>query len=67
MEMSLYDCKGGNLLVCFECGEDSNQCKCTTVKPICSSENVKSVKSAPIFANLSSEKIILPSCNIVNV
>ena len=32
MEMSLYDCKGGNLLVCFECGEDSNQCKCEETK-----------------------------------
>ena len=28
MEMSLYDCKGGNLLVCFECGEASNRCNC---------------------------------------
>ena len=37
------------------------------VRPVCSSVNVKSVKSAPIFANLSSEKIVLPSCNIVNV
>ena len=28
MEMSLYDCKKGNLLICFECGESSIQCKC---------------------------------------
>ena len=32
MEMSLYDYKIGNLLVCFECGEDSNQCKCKKTK-----------------------------------
>ena len=32
MEMSLYDCKGGNLLICFECSRDSNQCKCTYTK-----------------------------------
>ena len=32
MEMSLYDCKGGNLLICFDCGHDSNQCKCTSTK-----------------------------------
>ena len=32
MEMSLYECKGGNLLICFECGHDSNQCKCEKAK-----------------------------------
>ena len=32
MEMSLYDCKGGNLLVCFECGEASKQCNCKETK-----------------------------------
>ena len=32
MEMSLYDCKIGNLLICFECGESSIQCKCTETK-----------------------------------
>jgi len=32
MEMALYDCKVGNLLICFECGESSNQCKCTKTK-----------------------------------
>ena len=32
MEMALYDCKQGNLLICFECGEPSNQCKCTTTE-----------------------------------
>jgi len=32
MEMSLYDCKGGNLLVCFDCGEASNQCNCKETK-----------------------------------
>jgi len=32
MEMSLYDCKGGNLLICFDCGESSNQCNCKQTK-----------------------------------
>ena len=32
MEMSLYDCKRGNLLICFECGKSSNQCECKTTE-----------------------------------
>ena len=32
MEMSLYDYKRGNLLICFECGEASIQCKCKKIK-----------------------------------
>ncbi len=32
MEMSLYDYKKGNLLICFECGEASIQCKCKKTK-----------------------------------
>jgi len=29
MKMPLYDYKRGNLLICFDCGESSNQCTCT--------------------------------------
>jgi len=27
-EMTLYDYKRGNLLICFDCGESANQCTC---------------------------------------